>query len=343
VRYDSVWLKALLIISLNLTGAVASAAEFGQRRTLDLELEEVPGSSGYEVEVVRLLPNGRTGKAEKFRLKTTSWHATLAPGHYTMRVRSLDSRDVPGEWNESRNFMVKLFAPHRLAPEESAVVKSDNDEKEKIKFQWDQGEKAESYKIEIKDTKGNVVVQNDLTDTSIYETLLVGQDYSWQVTPANKSLETEGESSPPYKFKLVGKKLDAPKIMGVTEIETKLLSWKPSTHAEKYEVELDIKTNDSFKSVRTWSIPQFAINLNKALASGTYRLKVKATAYDRRDSEESVKEFETVNTLGDDLPRASYQLRKIFFVSLGVGPGFFNYQNNNLDLDTNSSVSAPSI
>jgi hypothetical protein len=95
-----------------------------QRRSLELELEEVPNSSGYEVEVTRIVDGKPNGKGKIFKLESTSWNAQLLPGRYQMKTRSIDRRGVPGEWTDPKLFTVKLFAPTIKNPPENSHFQS---------------------------------------------------------------------------------------------------------------------------------------------------------------------------------------------------------------------------
>src|SRR4051794_13889454 len=83
-----------------LTSTPVFAAELA-RRSLELELEDVPGVKGYEIRVTKILDNGSKKTPVIFKIKGATWSAKLLPGKYQMEVRSLDLRNVPGQWSPS--------------------------------------------------------------------------------------------------------------------------------------------------------------------------------------------------------------------------------------------------
>src|SRR5438128_549447 len=117
---------AIWVLILTGMSFPSSAQTPYQRRTLELELEQVEGSSGYDVQVEKFLRDGKKGEVKTFHLKSSTWKATLNPGHYEMKVRTIDSRGVPGEWAPSRDFIVPLFPPLLKEPKDASTLNSDD-------------------------------------------------------------------------------------------------------------------------------------------------------------------------------------------------------------------------
>src|SRR5437868_4889588 len=107
VRITSNRILALLFLVVTTAAASFALAEAktetaNSQRSVELEIEAVDGASSYEIELISM----QNKKVLNFKMKTPLWKAKVKPGLYEMRLRSYDSRGVPGEWSENEKFAV---------------------------------------------------------------------------------------------------------------------------------------------------------------------------------------------------------------------------------------------
>jgi hypothetical protein len=302
-------------LSLLLAGMALSAsptlvlAEELPRRDLELELEDIPGVTGYELQVIRLLEKNKKKKPLNFKIKSITWKARLVPGRYEMRVRSVDSRGVPGEWSEPQEFIVKLPPPGLVSPPPQGIIRSTENEKEEVAFEWKSVQGAEKYKLRVYGPDGSLVQEVVETDTSATINLPVAQVYGWNVVPVMAG-DLDGEGAEPVsRFELFGGTLGNPSIDGLADTDTKEFKWSNVEFAGEYDFKLEKKDNQGNWKVVDQKVTKVASQVYaKAVSSGQYRMQVKARGDRRGDSESVLKEFETYNTT-ERSPAAVEQIR----------------------------------
>ena len=303
------WMSLITILTLSCLFSPRSYAEL-PRRALELELEAVTGVSGYEIQVIRILENNKRKPPVLFKIKTTTWRAKLVPGRYELRVRSLDSREVPGEWSESQDFIVKLPPATLTKPSTDEVVMSDQTEKEKVNFQWQPVEGAEKYKLRILDSKGSMVLETMEKDSSVRVELPVGKTYSWILIPVMPG-DLEGEANEPANpFQLHGGKLKPPKIGAVDDTNTEDCEWAEHSRADEFSIKLekrDLKGN-WIAHYEANKISGTKHKTDKILPTGKYRVLLSCVSKMWQESEFSMKEFST-RDLGTRAPAAIEQIK----------------------------------
>ncbi len=327
-----------IVISPIFCSYASKADEQGDlHRSLEMELEQVPGSTGYEVEVTRLLADGKKKPPMTFKLETTVWKATLLPGHYEMRVRSFDERHVPGDWTTPLDFIVKLFPPQIISPKDKEEIVSQDDQKEKVKLEWSAVNRATKYIVTVLDQKGNKVLEETASDPTITVKIPVASEYTWHVLPTTDD-GTQADPSVDAHFKIIGKKLDSPSISKIPEEDTKLITWKPVEFAQTYNVILEFKTKTGeYKELLNKKLISPHLQFDTPLKTGKYRFKVRAQSANRLDSDFSTAEFDSFSAQDEQLHRASYQTKFPLFVKLGGGTTGFNYTNQSMDFNSTTS------
>jgi hypothetical protein len=314
-----------------------------QHRSLEMELDEVPGSTGYEVEVTRLLAEGKRKAPQIFKLDTTVWKATLLPGHYEMRIRSFDERHVPGDWTVPRDFIIKLFPPKIISPKDKEGIPSQDDASESVKLEWSPVKRATKYSVTILDTAGKKVFEKIVVDPYVTAKIPVAAEYIWHALPETDD-GTEAEASADSHFTVVGKKLETPKIDKVEEVETKLITWKPVTYAKTYKISLQIKNESGeYTEVFKRILISPRLRFKTSLKPGEYHFTVIALADYRADSDIASQDFKSRAYEDEYMHRKSYQTKQPWFVKIAGGPSGFNYQNQSLDLNTFTSFPTQGI
>jgi hypothetical protein len=338
----------LLLSLLSLFVCFGEARGELARRALELELEDVEGVTGYELEVVRILGKKDRKPPVKFKIKSNKWSAKLVPGKYELRVRSLDSRGVPGEWSPPQQFAVKLPPSAIVKPEANAVIKSAETQSDKVEFEWKPVEGAEKYLVKVLNKAGAVIEETTETGTSAKLKIPVAEAYTWQVIPlAAGDLEGE-ELEPPGKFEFYGAALDAPKISEVEDTNTAIVNWSKVEFAQQYDYVLEQKDETgNWKAFehRFQRVPKRT--LAKPLPSGHYRVSLRAMADKREPSEVVIKEFNSQN-IGSRSPAAveqvksegSYGSKSSFFAVASYYFSMVNYAGVSADTSTGVSYSA---
>lgn len=338
-------MKFLMAMSLVIMAGAPLYAEPIQR-SLSIDLEEVPNVKGYEVRWTRVLPDGKRSQAQVARLTTNNWSTKLAPGKYEFHVRTIDKRNVPGEWGAVKLVDVPLPPPRLDSPSNNSLIKSDEINSDKIKFSWQKVEGAEKYKLRIVDRKGAVVHDSEPSDNSIEIDLNVANEYNWTVVPYMEGLE--GNSSSSFKVTVLGDKLATPDIATISDINTTQIAWKGVEKTEAYEYKLEYKNKKGdWKAYDVKDLKLNSRNFKTPLYSGTYRVTVKAKADLRPSSDESVMEFKTekINrspaAIEQMKSEASYETKSKFFFLASYYYSHLNYSGSEIKQGSQATNGGP--
>ncbi len=249
------------------------------RRTTSLEWTPVPKAKSYDIEIT---PIGRVDGNKTpylFSVEAPSWEDELKPGKYSMRLRSRDRRNVPGEWSPPEFFQVKLYAPKLISPLAQDEIKSPSAELHTLNLKWEEQSEASLYKIHISDESKTFTQNLETTKNELTLKVPVARKYQWSIVGFDKQGH-EGESlNAPVPFTIIGKPLQTPRIMPPETSFVRQLNWEASPHAEKYTYV--ISRRDKVKN-RKWSKFQEGETTNTALPfntswkGGEYRLSVTA-------------------------------------------------------------------
>lgn len=290
-----------LFLFLTLMGAgELFAADF--RRTVDLEWEPVDGSPYYEIEVSKHLGGGKKKDPQIFKVPKAAWNGKLKPGQYEMRLRSFDSRYVPGDWSEPSAFWVKLPAPVQTAPAMDFEYKAPDADETDVDFAWEAVNGADKYKIEIKAIRSPWTKTKVVKDTKTSISVPVAEAFLWRVSALLPDDE-EGDAGENWrKFTIVGKSLETPKIAVPSTEFVRELTWDKSEFADKYEFKILHQGEGGWKQVEEGVTKKSEVKFKQKYKGGQYRLVVKALAPARAPSQESVIEFNVYN--GDRSPAA---------------------------------------
>jgi hypothetical protein len=214
---------------------IYSAAAFSQEsRWIDIEWEEVPSAINYEVELYegegeKLTPRGR------YKVETPSWSNAVAPGKYSLRIRSLDKRGVPGEWSDYIPVKVRLHNPKLFQPGQSAQVKDPQ-----VDFEWSDIEGAAIYQLIVKNDKDKILHNTTVKDvrTTLYLEEL--GTYSWTVYALEEGepQRSEDDLIPSHfrTFVRVGGELESPHV-NVTVGDKITIEWQKVREAKQYELD----------------------------------------------------------------------------------------------------------
>ncbi len=299
--------SAFIIIAILFAVPVVKAATLS--RSITLNWEEVPDSTGYELELTRTLSKGQKSKPLKFKTKKNTWTGKILPGEYTMRLRSLDDRGVPGEWSEPSTVVVRLPETTLLAPTEKATLQTSSDKDQEVVFQWAPVPGASRYKVEIFGEDGSPVHAAEVGNTSWRYSLPVARMYKWAVTPISPENIPGDPVTSPFSFTLVGKALEAPVVEQPDSRFADKISWSTPEHAETFDYILSRKDAQGRWRVvaRKNDVKENFVVIDPKSPGGTFRLQVRSKSKLRHVSTVGSLEFHLHE--GDRSPAAIETLK----------------------------------
>ncbi len=155
-------------------------------RVVNMEVEYVRGSAGYEADFVALDADSKT-----FRLKSkgTRMRFLLNPGRYRIRTRSFDIQERVGSWSRWHDFSVSFKQPKRVYPSDGTVIKPVSFNSEKLFFEWPIVPNSVGYLLEIRTDEGELIKRKVVKKFYQSQRLPIDKTYRWAVLP----LAFEGE------------------------------------------------------------------------------------------------------------------------------------------------------
>lgn len=278
----TVFFLSLILFS---SGTAAWAKDFPPR-WIELELEAVEGATGYELE----FKSAKSGKVALFKTETFEWKAKVRPGKYDMRLRSYDSRGVPGEWSESTPVTINFPGPKLLTPKFEEKIATEKTEDAKVTFTWENLEGLPFYKIEVK--SGDKVWTEVVEKNEHSFDLPVGRSFDWTVYALQGKDEAGEASEVPGKFVVLGKKLAKPAIKDPLDRYVSEVIWDPVQFAENYSYIISRKENGKWKAfIKKAKHNDTKVMLPTDMKGGDMRLQVRAEGLHRPTSDISIIEF----------------------------------------------------
>jgi hypothetical protein len=258
-----------------------------ESRWIDIEWEEVAGAANYEVELFegsdgKLTPRG------KYKVENSTWSNAVPPGKYSLRIRSLDKRGVPGEWSDYIPVKVRMHNPKLFQPGPGSQVST-----AQVDFEWSEVEGAAIYQLVVKNEKDTVVYNSTVKD--IRATLFleeIGQ-YSWSAyaLEEGEAQRTQDDfTTANFKtFTRVGGELPAPEVKATVN-EKITLEWQKIRAAKQYEIDYLPPVNAD-KSRRFKVLTHSFAFSPKRLRQGVTTITIRATAAGYPDSPKTVVQF----------------------------------------------------
>lgn len=276
-------IKLLLIIFL-LSFASQSHGE-AYRRFVSFDWEEIPDVKTYEIELKPVAPEQKSEKSFIFKSNKASWGGKLFPGKYLMRLRSLDHRNVAGEWSEFTDFNVQLEPVKIISPTQDFTDKTNQEKEKEIEFKWDATGGALGYEFEISSTDKSFSKIEKINSTALKLTLPVSQKYEWKIT-ALASDDLKSEKSDLQNLTLIGKKLTPPKIKQPENEFVRELNWESTESIKNYNVSLQqYSGNKQWTAVESHeNFKEDILAFNPSYKGGSYRLTVISTSNLRESS-----------------------------------------------------------
>lgn len=262
-----------------------SISAFAQdSRWIDIEWEEVPGALNYEVELFEGENETRVARG-KYKVESSSWSNAVPPGKYSLRIRSLDKRGVPGEWSDYIAVKVHMHNPRLFRPGPGSQI--DNPQ---VDFEWGEVESASIYQLVIKNEKNRIVHNHTVKDIRASVYLEDIGLYTWAVyaLEEGEALRSQEEFvSATFKaFIRVGGELEAPEVK-VTINEKVSIEWQKIRGAKNYDLDYLPPVNED-KSRRFKLLTNTFAFSKQRLREGVTTISVRATAPGYPDSKKTV-------------------------------------------------------
>ncbi|MCB0361213.1 MAG: hypothetical protein KDD35_00735 [Bdellovibrionales bacterium] len=316
-------------------------------REISLEWEAIEQASKYEIKISAVTVNSKEKSHQNFMVESPLWSGKLMPGHYTMELRSFDSRGVPGEWSEPKEFSVKFPNPRLLAPAQKARIDTQVDGVYQVEFRWEEIPGAPEYSISLESSDGTVKRSERTKDNHLDINLPVAQVYKWSVKVETEDISMLDEASMTNSFLLFGKGLPAPKIDRPTSPYIRQLSWEKPQFSENFDLVLLRKKGKAWKSIQKLrGHPENEISFDPSRPSGIYKLRLRARAALRPASPTSELSFEFRGGSPDERDQKEQQLAEslekptdLYFIASYLLTQV-SYRGENHELNSNSAFNA---
>lgn len=246
-----------------------------QPRTVFFELEDIEGSSAYDVELVSY--SQRWQKNHRFKIDTNTLRLRLTPGKYKVRTRTYNQNGYYGQWSGWQEFNVRLQLPEDYYPKEGDIISPIGKEKERITFEWVSNDGIVAYLFEVLNEKDELIEEKLINSYFTTTFLEVGKNYKWSITPLTYIGE---EKDPELEKKYIPFEIKRP-VENLTPIQIEI---QEIPIAVRYEMEFQKKIGENKyapPAVYESILPDFRARLEP----GAYELRVRSVFRDGTKSD----------------------------------------------------------
>jgi hypothetical protein len=233
-------------------------------RTVYLAVEKVQAADRYQVQVLPV--DQQWANEYRTEFKTEQIRMRLTPGHYRLRVRSVDKRNRPGRWGEFQSFWVNFKPPDKVFPQPNQELEAKGSNNEKITFEWPSVYGAKFYVFKLRDEFGNLKKNVRTDQTFLTQEISVDSKYTWSLTPIIDMNSPDPEHQTWMGFSLLAKR---------SSVRSVVLNVDPIRKAISYQFEFVKFLNDdktSEPSLFESTDPGFRARLS----AGAYEMRVRA-------------------------------------------------------------------
>lgn len=316
--------------------SLAWASDQNAERWLDLEWDPVEGAIAYEVELLEI-KEGRYYNIGTFKTDVARWTKNVKPGKYAIKMRSLDTRGVGGEWSEEIPVPVKLPFPQKNYPRPGEIFEVEDGKGKEVFFQWEASAGASFYKLNIFDENGRKFYSTVTSDlqTSLQLDKLIR--YEWEVLPLFTKDEQISEKVHTQPFTLIGGELKTPDLESKVLDKEVLVSWNRVENATSYQYEILQEKNGKQTVLKKDDTDQTFLTLSrKEIKPGLFLIHVKAKAQGYKDSPlgEVIYEYDLKEIKQVVVKKESSNLRKKDFFDFSFGQSTLDYEYQYFEKDT---------
>lgn len=258
-----------------------------------MEWDKIPGASGYELEVTRILKSGSRKKPLFFKSKKPAWAGRVVAGRYEVRLRTTDSRGVAGEWSPPIEVWARFSNPKTTSPKVNETINTKSDDDTDIKFTWEAAQGAQAYWLEVRVADGDTVFSDSVRSLDRKLSLKVAQAYEWRVGTLMPEEDKRDLSDLPFQsFSLIGEPLKTPVIEKPESKFVTELEWSRPNYADTFKYRLERKGPTGWKKLEDGDkIATSKLLINPQYEGGQWRLTVIAQGPLRQPSKPAILEF----------------------------------------------------
>ena len=205
-------------------------------RSLEFSWEPVEKAKGYELQFIRSSAGGSAAPIN-FTSATNGFKGELPVGQYKIKIRTLDSRGVPGTWSAPIPVSLKLPIVEALQPEVDSTIQGDDSEAFDVSFSWKSQGEAVQYVVTVLNGKGKKVFEETVEEPKAQVKLNVAQGYQWRVTAKLEDGFKGEEWEQSRSFVLLGSAIESPEMIAKYSSEKPTLKWARPKFAVGYRVE----------------------------------------------------------------------------------------------------------
>ncbi|MCB9092204.1 MAG: hypothetical protein H6621_00615 [Halobacteriovoraceae bacterium] len=198
-------MKYLVLILSIIVSLQAQASKW-----IDLSWDEVEGAKFYEIEINNIR-KGKRFPIGVFQSDNATYKKKVKPGLYQLRIRTVDSRGVPGGWSDYMKFTVDVSEIERFRPlDKEKIPNVGNALEEEVDFVWEKIEGITSFYIIIYDAENKPIHKKRIKGNSYKYKMKTSQKYSWELHPYIDGKLVKNSNR--WSFALLGQALKPPSI-----------------------------------------------------------------------------------------------------------------------------------
>lgn len=297
-------MRHLLLLILLLLSAFAPSSAVGQslpHRSVSMDWDAIEGAAGYDIEFVS------KPKFQKiFGVKKPEWTGKLRPGHYQMRIRAKDRRQVPGDWSEFEPITVQLEKMNWLTDRADWKYQATHRDEWKVHLEWKPVPGARAYTLTLESDDPSFKRHEEINGTQTSLELPVAHLYKVQVEALGPN-DLKSESPAIGSIEITGPALSTPKIKKPENKFVRELTWSKDEKSKNGSLKVHWKDEVTGKwkeMLNTTVADQGQYDFPSEWPGGLYRVNLKSEAPLRLASKPTQIEFSVEN--GDRSPAAEY-------------------------------------
>lgn len=318
-----------------------------EERWINFDWEPVPGANSYEIELLQEI-DGKILSNGIFKTELPEWNKPVAPGKYFVKIRTLDKRNVGGDWSERLPISIRSAPPTLEYPQYEESIEILKNVNYIQKFSWKPSSTNAYYKFQLYNSD-NKIIHSEITEqTDLSYPINTTGLYFWNVSVLNSKYDETEQGLKKHPFSISYGKLSATDFRIENTAKNVLIVWSKIKNAEKYQINFSRQEGDlSFKAIVSKEILTNKISIPKnKISNGTYRFTAKARGNGYADSDESEILYEydknevkiIVQNNGNEVfknERPSSGRNLEFFIAVPT----LDYQFKNFEADTISKQS----
>lgn len=245
------------------------------RRLVNFEWEPIQGATRYDLEITEI---NAGNKIFRFKVKESAWNGDLAPGAFSMRIRALDYRGVPGDWSPPSPFDVGLDRVKITFPTLHSKVTVNETDKTTIDLKWDPVPSASEYLVELNSSDGSIHKSEKVTGEHLKVEVPVAMHFTWKIL-ATRTEVIKSEAVTESDFDVVGGAITAPVVAKQENDFVREVKWNRPDKTKTYDVSVQRYNKSANKWEKTALYKDFnseTLNFDPAWSGGLYKVSVKA-------------------------------------------------------------------